>query len=176
MPWYVIHVYSGQERKVKPNLEQKLRSLGLTDKDFKIYVPTQEVAKVKDGKKKITTRTFFPGYILIYLKKLDRELWHHVKSTPGVIGFVGAGPNPTPLTREEIKHILEVTRPKPGSKPAPAVTYSVGDKVRVIDGPFAGFPGEVSEVDEERQKLRLMISIFGRSTPIELDFFQVEKI
>jgi transcriptional antiterminator NusG len=174
MPWYVIHAYSGHEQKVKLNLEQRLKALGLSEEDFEIFVPTQEVAQVKDGKKKVSVRTFFPGYVLIYLKELDKRLWHVVKSTPGVIGFVGSGTNPTPLRDEEVQNILQVTQAK--EKPAPAVTYSVGDKVKVIDGPFTGFPGEVDEVDEERQKLRLMISIFGRSTPVELEFFQVEKI
>jgi transcriptional antiterminator NusG len=174
MPWYVIHAYSGHEQKVKLNLEQRLIALGLDEEDFSIFVPTQEVAQVKDGKKRISVRTFFPGYVLISLKELGKEIWHLVRSTPGVINFVGSGSNPTPLREEEVENILQVTQSK--EKPTPVVSYTVGDKVKVIDGPFTGFPGEVDEVDEERQKIRLMISIFGRSTPVELEFFQVEKI
>jgi len=183
--WYVIHTYSGHEKKVKGNLEQRIKVMGMTDEVLQILIPTQQVAEVKDGKKRVYSKTFFPGYILVQTtielhpespNEKDQKIWHTIKEIPGVMGFVGSGMTPTPLSEEEVQNILQFTKDEEEQKTPPVVTFVVGDKVKVTDGHFIGFPGEVSKIDQEKQKLIVMISIFGRSTPVELEFFQVEKI
>jgi transcriptional antiterminator NusG len=159
--------------------------MGMSEEILQILVPTQEVAEIKNGKKRIYVRTFFPGYILVRTaiklhpespNERDQKIWHTIKEIPGVMGFVGSGMVPTPLGEEEVQNILQVSRSEEQQKTAPVITFVVGDKVKVIGGHFTGFPGEVSKIDQEKQKLTVMISIFGRSTPVELEFFQVEKI
>lgn len=172
--WYVLHTYSGHENRVKSSMEQRVRAMGMADKVEQIFVPTQEVAEVKNGKRKVSVKTSFPGYVLVRMD-LDDELWYIVKSTPGVMGFVGTGTDPTSLKDEEVESILETAERGPGEELKQLIDISVGDKAKVIDGPFAGFSGVVDEINEEKSKLKLMISIFGRSTPVELEFFQIEK-
>ena len=183
--WYVIHTYSGHEKKVKDNLEQRIKVMGMSEEILQILVPTQEVAEIKNGKKKVYMKTFFPGYILVQTamelhperpNEIDQKIWHTISNIPGVMGFVGSGTTPTPLDEEEVQNILQVSKGEEQKKTAPVITFVVGDKVKVIDGHFTGFPGEVNKIDQEKEKLTVMISIFGRSTPVELEFFQVEKI
>lgn len=173
--WYVLHTYSGHENKVKVTLEQRIRAMGMGENLKQIFVPTQEVTEIKDGKKKVSTRTSFPGYVLVRMDLSD-ELWYVVRSTPGVMGFVGTGTRPTPLDDQEVEDIISGVGRKPSEEAKQAVSFSIGDRVRVVDGPFTGFSGVVDELNEEKSKLKLMISIFGRSTPVELEFFQVEKV
>ena len=173
--WYVLHTYSGHENRVKTTLEQRVRAMQMEDKLSQILVPTQEVAEIKSGKRKISQKTSFPGYVLVTMD-LDNELWYIVKSTPGVMGFVGTSMEPTPLNDEEVEDILKSTEREPGEEVKQIIDLSVGDKAKIIDGPFTGFSGVVDEINEEKSKLKLMISIFGRSTPVELEFFQVEKL
>jgi transcriptional antiterminator NusG len=183
--WYVIHTYSGHEKKVKDNIEQRIKIMGMADEILQVLIPTQQVAEVKNGKKRVYMKTFFPGYILVQTARelhseipsgREQKIWHTIKEIPGVIGFVGSGATPTPLSEEEVQNILQVTKGEKEQKTAPVVTFALGDKVKVIDGHFIGFPGEVNKIDQEKQKLIVMISIFGRSTPVELEFTQVEKI
>lgn len=180
--WYIIHTYSGHENKVRINLEQRLRSRGLQNegdkKQFEVYIPTQEVTEIREGKKKTYIRTIYPGYVLIQLENnLIDELQHDIRTTPGVMGFVGStsASKPIPLNENEVQNIFQQPQGEEAQKPVPTVSFVTGDKVKVIDGPFTGFTGEVDEINMEKQKLKIMISIFGRSTPIELEFFQVEK-
>jgi transcriptional antiterminator NusG len=173
--WYVLHTYSGHENRVKLNLEQRVNAMGMADKMPQILVPTQEVAEIKGGKRKISTKTSFPGYVLVQME-LDDEIWYIVKSTPGVMGFVGTGSEPNPLRDEEVEDILKVAAGEPGEEVKQLIDLSIGDKAKIIDGPFTGFSGIVDEINEEKSKLKLMISIFGRSTPVELEFLQVEKL
>ncbi len=173
--WYVLHTYSGHENKVKLNLRQRINSMGKADIDEEeIKVPTQQVTEIKDGKKRTLTKTSFPGYVLINIE-LNDELWYVVRSTPGVMGFVGSGTNPIPLEDEEVENILSGGDRRAQEEAKHAFDFSAGDKVKVIDGPFTGFSGVIDELNEEKSKLKLMISIFGRSTPVELEFHQVEK-
>jgi len=172
--WYVLHTYSGHENRVKSNLEQRVRAMGMEDKVSEIFVPTQEVAEIKGGKRKVSTKTSFPGYVLVKMD-LDNELWYVVKSTPGVMGFVGTSTQPTPLEDEEVEDILRTTEREPGEEVKQVIDLSIGDNAKIIEGPFTGFSGVVDEINAEKNKLKLMISIFGRSTPVELEFFQVEK-
>jgi len=173
--WYVLHTYSGHENKVKLNLRQRINSMGKADIDEEdIKVPTQQVTEIKDGKKRTLTKTSFPGYVLINIE-LNDELWYVVRSTPGVMGFVGSGTNPIPLEDEEVENILSGGDRRAQEEAKHAFDFSTGDKVKVIDGPFTGFSGVIDELNEEKSKLKLMISIFGRSTPVELEFHQVEK-
>ena len=173
--WYVLHTYSGHENRVKTTLEQRIRAMQMEDKLSQILVPTQEVAEIKGGKRRISQKTSFPGYVLVRMD-LDNELWYIVKSTPGVMGFVGTSTEPTPLDDEEVEDILRSTEREPGEEVKQVIDLSIGDKAKIIDGPFTGFSGVVDEINEEKSKLKLMISIFGRSTPVELEFFQVEKL
>jgi len=245
--WYVLHTYSGHENRVKLNLEQRVRAMGmiekvlgivgnigaefsddlnenvisenlrkeLIDKNIKlsenaniivqdpgrrwliannrqnlmirkendsliiyapqIFVPTQEVTEYKDGKKKVSTKTSFPGYVLVRME-LDDDLWYIVKSTPGVMGFVGTGLHPTPLEDQEVEGIITGKQKDAQEEEKRVIRFKISDKVKVVDGPFTGFSGVIDEINEEKSKLRLMISIFGRSTPVELEFFQIEKI
>ncbi len=169
--WYVIHCYSGYENKVRHNLEQRIETMGMKDKIFDVVIPTQEEIEVKDGKRRTVERHIFPGYVLVNMQ-LTEESWYVVRNTPGVTGFVGMGNNPTPLRPEEVAHIVKRME---AEAPTVKVTFKVGERVRIIDGPFNDFRGVVSEIDMERTKVRVMVSFFGRETPVELDFLQVEK-
>ncbi len=169
--WYVIHCYSGYENKVRHNLEQRIETMGMKDKIFDVVIPTQEEIEVKDGKRKTVERHIFPGYVLVNLA-LSEESWYVVRNTPGVTGFVGMGNSPTPLRKEEVDQIVKRME---AEAPMVKVTYKVGERVRIVDGPFNDFRGMVAEIDMERTKVRVMVSFFGRETPVELDFLQVEK-
>ncbi|MFQ5743200.1 MAG: transcription termination/antitermination protein NusG [Acidobacteriota bacterium] len=174
MNWYVIHTYSGYERKVKQSLEERVRTLGLEDQVAELLIPTEDVVEMKGGKKVVTAKKFFPGYLLIRLA-MDDRLWHVVKNTPRVTGFVGAGRRPIPLPPEEVAMIVNRME-ESVEAPKPKFQFSKGESVRIIDGPFTNFTGKVDEVDARRSTLKVMVSIFGRNTPVELDFFQVEKV
>ncbi len=169
--WYVIHCYSGYENKVRHNLEQRIETMGMKDKVFDVVVPTQEEIEVRDGKRRTVERHIFPGYVLVNMI-LTEESWFVVRNTPGVTGFVGMGNMPTPLRPEEVAQILKRME---AEAPTVKVSFKVGERVRIIDGPFNDFRGVVSEIDMERTKVRVMVSFFGRETPVELDFLQVEK-
>ncbi len=169
--WYVIHCYSGYENKVRHNLEQRIETMGMKDKIFDVVIPTQEEIEVKDGKRRTIERHVFPGYVLVNMI-LTEESWYVVRNTPGVTGFVGMGNNPTPLRPEEVAQIL---RRMEAEAPHIKVTFKIGERVRIVDGPFNDFRGSVAEIDMERSKVRVMVNFFGRETPVELDFLQVEK-
>jgi transcriptional antiterminator NusG len=169
--WYVIHCYSGYENKVRHNLEQRIETMGMKDKVFDVVVPTQEEIEVRDGKRRTVERHIFPGYVLVNMA-LSEESWFVVRNTPGVTGFVGMGNLPTPLRQEEVAQILKRME---AEAPTIKVTFKVGERVRIVDGPFNDFRGMVAEIDMERTKVRVMVSFFGRETPVELDFLQVEK-
>ncbi len=170
--WYVIHCYSGYENKVRHNLEQRIESMGMKDRIFDVIVPTEEEIEVKDGKRRTVERRVFPGYILVQMY-MSEDSWYVVRNTPGVTGFVGMGNTPTPLRPEEVQQILKRME---AEAPKVKVTYKPGQKVRIIDGPFNEFVGTVAEIDMDRAKVRVMVSFFGRETPVELDFLQVEKV
>lgn len=171
--WYVINTYSGNEAKVKANLEQRIKTMGMESKIFRILIPSEEVSEFRGGKKKITTKRFYPGYVLVEME-LDEESWYVVRNTPKVTGFVGTVNKPTPLTDEEIEGILgQISGAK--AKPKPKVLFERGERIKVVDGPFTNFNGVVDEVNLERGKLKVMVTIFGRQTPLELEFVQVEK-
>lgn len=171
--WYVVHTYSGFEKKVKDAIEERVKSLGLQDRISKILIPTEEVIEIRGGEKKVSTKKFYPGYILIEME-MDDETWHLVKSTPKVTGFVGGGTSPVPLTTEELETIvkqIEVGATLPKVK----IQFRRGENVRIIDGPFTNFTGIIDDINPEQGKLRVLVSIFGRETPVELDFLQVES-
>lgn len=170
--WYVIHCYSGYENKVRHNLEQRIETMGMKDQIFDVVIPTQEEIEVRDGKRRSIERHVFPGYVLVNMR-MSEESWYVVRNTPGVTGFVGMGNDPIPLRPEEVSQIL---RRMEAEAPTIKVTYKPGEKVRIIDGPFNDFPGVVDEIDMDRSKVRVMVNFFGRSTPVELDFLQVEKM
>ena len=170
--WFVIHSYSGYENKVKSNLEQRIDTMGMQDKIFRVVVPTEEEVEIRDGQKKTSTRRVFPGYILVQLI-LDEESWYVVRNTPGVTGFVGTGTKPVPLFPEEVDKILQRMEVE---QPRIKVNFRVGETVRIIGGPFADFMGMVDEIYAERGKVRVLVSFFGRETPVEMDFMDVEKI
>ena len=169
--WYVIHCYSGYENKVRHNLEQRIETMGMKDKIFDVVIPTQEEFEVKDGKRRVVERHVFPGYVLVNML-LSEESWYVVRNTPGVTGFVGMGNTPTALRPEEVAQILKRME---AEAPHIKVTFKVGERVRIVDGPFNDFRGTVAEIDMERSKVRVMVNFFGRETPVELDFLQVEK-
>lgn len=169
--WYVVHTYSGFEEKVKLSLEEKIESKGLQDKITNILIPTERVVELRSGKKKESDKKFYPGYILIEMD-LDDETWHLVKSTPRVTGFVG-GKTPVTIPEEEIDVIMQQV--EKGPVPQVKTQFQKGDSLRIIDGPFSNFNGYVEDVDMDHGRLRVMVSIFGRQTPVELNFFQVEK-
>ena len=169
--WYVVHCYSGYENKVRHNLEQRIETMGMKDMIFDVVVPTQEEIEVRDGKRRTVERHIFPGYVLVNMI-LTEESWYVVRNTPGVTGFVGMGNNPTPLRPEEVAQIVKRME---AEAPTVKVTFKVGERIRIIDGPFNDFRGVVAEIDMERTKVRVMVSFFGRETPVELDFLQVEK-
>jgi transcription termination/antitermination protein NusG len=169
--WFVVHCYSGYENKVRHNLEQRIETMGMKSKIFDVVVPTEEEIEIKDGKRRTVERRVFPGYILVQMI-MDEDSWYVVRNTPGVTGFVGMGNEPTPLRPEEVNQIVKRME---AEAPRIKVTYKAGQKVRIIDGPFNDFIGTVSEIDMDRAKVRVMVSFFGRETPVELDFLQVEK-
>ena len=171
--WYVLHVYSGFENKVAEAIHEKAGKLKLTDRVGEIMVPTEEVVEVKRGQRVQAERKFFPGYVLAKLDMSD-EVWHMVKDTPKVTGFLGANNKPSPITQKEAEALIKQIQEGVDS-PRPSVTFDIGEEVKVIDGPFASFNGIVEEVDEEKGKLKVSVSIFGRATPVELDYGQVEK-
>jgi transcription termination/antitermination protein NusG len=178
--WYAIHTYSGYENKVKVHLEARINAMGLKDKIFRVVVPTEEEMEIKGGQRRTVTRKIFPGYVLIDLV-LDDDTWHVVRGTPGVTGFVGGtSTEPVPLQEHEIRYILrEPTKAgeeAPAKPPKPKVTFQVGQNVKVVDGPFAEFIGTVHEIHPERNKVTVLVSFFGRETPVTLDFLQVEKV
>ncbi|MBC7251275.1 MAG: transcription termination/antitermination protein NusG [Anaerolineae bacterium] len=169
--WYVVHSYSGYENKVKKNLEQRIETMGMQDKIFQVVVPTEEEIEVRDGQRRTYERRVFPGYILVEMIMTD-DSWYVVRNTPGVTGFVGMGNRPTPLRPEEVQRILKRME---AEAPKVKVTFKPGQKVRIIDGPFSDFIGVVDEINMEKGKVRVLVSFFGRDTPVELDFLQVEK-
>jgi transcriptional antiterminator NusG len=169
--WYVVHCYSGYENKVRYNLEQRIETMGMKEKIFDVVIPTQEEIEVKDGKRRSVERHVFPGYVLVNMI-LSEESWYVVRNTPGVTGFVGMGNQPTPLRPEEVQQILKRME---AEAPHVKVTFKVGERIRIVDGPFNDFRGVVDEIDMERSKVRVRVNFFGRETPVELDFLQVEK-
>jgi transcriptional antiterminator NusG len=174
MRWYVLHVYSGFENKVAEAIKEKAEKQGLGDKVEEIMVPTEEVVEVRRGQKVNAERKFFPGYVLAKLD-LDDDVWHLVKDTPKVTGFLGAGNKPSPISEKEAQHILQAIQ-EGVERPRPSVTFDIGEEVKVTDGPFASFNGFVEEVDEDKGRLKVSVSIFGRSTPVELEYGQVDKM
>ncbi len=172
--WYIVHTYSGFEKKVSESLQQRVQAYGLQDEIGEVLIPTEDIVEKRGGREVKTARRFFPGYILVEMNMTDNA-WHVVKNTPKVTGFVGAGAKPTPLTQEEVDQILTQVRTA-AEKPKPKYTFDKGDDVRINEGPFTGFNGKVDEVNSDKNTLKVMVTIFGRSTPVELDFLQVEKL
>ena len=172
--WYVIHTYSGHEDKVRATLEKLINNQTLSNKVFKIMIPTEDVVEIKKNKRTIKKRKFFPGYVLADMSIDDQTYWL-VRNTPGVTGFLG-GIKPTPLPETEAKNLIDLATATPDSKPKAAIQFEQGETVRINEGPFKHFIGTVEEVNEERAKIKVMVSIFGRGTPVELDFLQVEKL
>jgi transcriptional antiterminator NusG len=174
MKWYIVHTYSGFERKVKESLESRVQAFGLQEKIGRVLIPTEPVTEMRGGKKYTTERMFYPGYVLVEMD-MDDHVWHVVKATPRVTGFVGTGQQPTPLSDEEVNQIVyrvAVGKDKPKLK----VKFEKNESVRITEGPFASFTGVVDEVNEDRETLKVMVTIFGRATPVELEFGQVEKV
>jgi len=170
--WYVIHTYSGYENKVKANLEKKIESMGMEEKIFQILVPVEEEVEVKDGKKKVSKKKVFPGYVLVEMIMSD-DSWYVIRNTPGVTGFVGSGSKPIPLQDHEVKHILKSMGI---DEPKAKIPFEKGESVKVISGPFEDFVAVIEEITPERNKIKVLVSMFGREIPMELDFFQVEKL
>jgi transcriptional antiterminator NusG len=172
--WFIIHTYSGFEQKVADSLRSRAEAFGFAPQIGQILIPTEEVVELRNGKKVTSKRMLYPGYVLVEMDMND-ELWHAVKATPRVTGFVGGGNMPVPLTADEVNAVL-YRQATSADRPRPKLSFEKNENVRIIDGPFANFSGKVDEVNPERNTLRVMVTIFGRSTPVELDFLQVEKI
>lgn len=173
--WYIVHAYSGMEKAVERNIAERITRAGMQDKFGRVLVPTEEVVEMKGGQKSVSERKFFPGYVLVQMDMTD-ESWHLVKSTPKVTGFVGGtAQRPTPIPEKEVQSIMRQIQ-EGVEKPRPKVSFEVGEAVRVTEGPFNDFHGNVEEVNYDKNKLRVSVLIFGRSTPVELDFGQVEKL
>ncbi len=170
--WYVVHTYSGYENKVKANLEHRIQSTGMQDRIFQVVIPTEEVMEIRGGKKHVSQRRVFPGYVLVQMD-LEDDSWYVVRNTPGVTGFVGSGAKPTPLSDKEVTNIVEKTSYE---KPKPKTEFEEGQSVRVTDGPLADFTGTIAEINVDQNKLKVLVSIFGRETPVELTFDQVAKL
>jgi len=171
--WYVLHVYSGFEKKVSSSIIEQAKQAGMDDKILQVLVPSEEVVEVRRGTKVSSERKFFPGYVLIEMELTD-EAWHLVQNTPKVSGFLGSKERPTPISEAEALRIMNQVQ-EGVDRPKPSVIYEIGDSVRVVDGPFTSFNGQVEDVDEERARVKVAVSIFGRSTPVELEYAQVEK-
>jgi len=171
--WYVLHVYSGFEKKVSSSIIEQAKQAGMDDKILQVLVPSEEVVEVRRGTKVSSERKFFPGYVLIEMELTD-EAWHLVQNTPKVSGFLGSKERPTPISEAEALRIMNQVQ-EGVDRPKPSVVYEIGDSVRVVDGPFTSFNGQVEDVDEERARVKVAVSIFGRSTPVELEYAQVEK-
>jgi transcriptional antiterminator NusG len=172
--WYIIHAYSGFERKVRESLESRITAFGLQNRIGRIMIPTEPVTELRNGKKYTIERVFLPGYVLVEME-LDNDLWHVIKNTPRVTGFLGTGDNPVALSEQEVSSILfrsDVSKDKPSMK----VKFDKGEQVRINEGPFANFTGAVDDVNEDKQTLKVMVSIFGRSTPVEIEFSKVDKV
>ncbi|MFE0754756.1 transcription termination/antitermination protein NusG [Inquilinus sp. NPDC058860] len=174
MRWYVLHVYSNFEKKVAESIREQAEQKGLSDHFEQIVVPTEEVVEIRRGQKVNTERKFFPGYVLLKMELSDRA-WHLVKNTPKVTGFLGSGNKPIPISETEAMRIMQQVQ-EGVERPKPSITFEIGETVRVADGPFTSFNGVVEEVDEERSRLKVAVSIFGRATPVELEYTQVEKV
>jgi len=172
--WFIIHTYSGFEQKVADSLRSRAEAFGFADKIGQILIPTEEVVELRSGKKVTSKRLLYPGYVMVEMEMND-ELWHAVKATPRVTGFVGGGTAPVPLTADEVNSVL-YRQSTSAERPRPKLSFEKNENVRIVDGPFTNFSGKVDEVNPERNTLRVMVTIFGRSTPVELDFLQVEKI
>ena len=174
LQWYVIHVYSGFERKVAQSIEEQAKQAGMTDVMERVLVPIEEVVEIRRGAKVNAERKFFPGYVLVNMEMTD-ETWHLVKNTPKVTGFLGGRGRPTPISAAEADRIMRQVQ-EGIERPKPAITFEIGEQVRVCDGPFNSFNGFVEDVDEERARVKVAVSIFGRATPVELEYSQVEKL
>jgi transcription termination/antitermination protein NusG len=172
--WFIIHTYSGFEHKVQESLRTRADAFGFADKIGQILIPTEEVVELRNGKKVTSKRLVYPGYVLVEMEMND-ALWHEVKNTPRVTGFVGGGNSPVPLSPDEVNSIL-FRQASSAERPRPKMTFEKNDSVRIVEGPFANFSGKVDEVNPERGTLRVMVTIFGRATPVELEFLQVEKV
>jgi transcriptional antiterminator NusG len=172
--WYIIHTYSGFEQKVAESLKSRADAFGFADKIGQILIPTEEVVELRGGKKVTSKRLLYPGYVMVQMEMND-QLWHEVKNTPRVTGFVGGGNSPVPLTADEVNSIL-YRQATSADRPRPKQTFEKGETVKITDGPFANFSGKIDEVNSERNTLRVLVTIFGRATPVELDFLQVEKM
>lgn len=170
--WYVVHTYSGYENKVRANLEKRVESMDMQDKIFSVLVPMEEETETKAGKKKTSLKKVFPGYVLVQMVMSD-DSWYVVRNTPGVTGFVGSGTKPIPLAEAEVRHIMKRMGVE---EPKIKVDYEVGQQVKVISGPFAEFLGSIEEINIDKQRLKVLVSMFGRETPVELEFSQVEKL
>lgn len=176
--WYVIHTYSGQENRVKKNLEQRIESMDVKDKIFQVVVPTENEIEIRDGQRRAVQRKLYPGYVLVEMIELkegddaSNKAWYVVRNTPGVTGFVGSGSRPVPLDDDEVRRILRSMR---AEAPKVKVGFQVGQTVRIIDGPFVDFTGTVDEIDTEKGRVKVLVSFFGRETPVWLDFLQVER-
>jgi transcriptional antiterminator NusG len=173
MNWYIIHTYSGFENKVAESLKARASAYGFMDKIGQVLIPTEEVVELRNGKKVTSKRLLYPGYVMVQIA-MDDELWHQVKNTPRVTGFVGGGNTPVPLSADEVNSIL-YRQASSAERPRPKLTFEKNETVRIVDGPFTNFSGKIDEINSERNTLRVMVTIFGRSTPVELDFLQVEK-
>jgi transcriptional antiterminator NusG len=175
--WYVVHTYAGYENKVKSNLESRINSMDMEDRIFECVIPMEDVIEFKGGKKVVVPKKVFPGYLLVRCD-LDDDSWRVVRNTPGVTGFVGAGSKPTPLTRIDVETFLGVKEegPETMKRTRPRLEYEVGESVRVREGPFADFSGQIAEINEDQLKLKVLVNIFGRETPVELEFSQVAKL
>jgi transcription termination/antitermination protein NusG len=177
--WYVIHTYSGYEDKVKTNLEHRIASMDAGNLIFQVVIPTEEEIEIRDGQRRTVSKKIFPGYVLVQMIELQEgdessnKAWYVVRNTPGVTGFVGSGPKPVPLDESEVKQILRQMRVE---EPRVKVGFQIGENIRIIDGPFVDFTGQVNEINVEKGKVKVLVSMFGRETPVELDFLQVERL
>mgnify|MGYP001600305301 CR=1 FL=1 len=174
MKWYVVHTQTGSEEKARAGLQGRIATTELKKYVGEVIVPTEQVAEIRGGKKRITARKFFPGYLIVKMD-MNKESWYLVKTTPGITGFIGPGRRPTPISDEEVKAILQRTEDTE-TKPTPKITFEIGESIRIAQGPFANFNGSVMELYPERGKLKVSVSIFGRSTLVELEYWQVEKL
>jgi transcriptional antiterminator NusG len=171
--WYIIHTYSGFEKKVAETLRSRTEAAGLQQRFGEVMVPTEDVIEMRQGKKVVTPKLFYPGYVLVEME-MDDDTWHLVRATPRVTGFVGSGQKPSPLTTEEVDRIIHKVEAA-AEHPKPKLKFDRGESVKITDGPFKDFQGVVDEINDDRSTLRVLVTIFGRSTPVELDFYQVEK-